>query len=450
MRDARCFLFMLLVAVTSPLIAASPVGGTVRIRVEHWNWFDTPAADDRYTFLGAQLRLAAKRKLGAAEGQLELAVPVLWNLPERAALAPPRGQLGLGAAYYQANGDSSAAGIFVKQAFVRAGRLRIGRFEFADGSEHVPADATLAMLRRERIAHRLIGTFAFSHAGRSFDGVQVDGRAWTLLAARPTAGVFRVDGGRNLDVDLLYGSWVRSSSVADGRLFLIGYRDHRDVVKTDNRPAAVRSADGEPVEIATIGGHTIVKRGIADVLLWGAYQWGDWGMQSHRASAFNVEVGARYAKGNIRAGWYRSSGDGQPADGDHRTFFQILPTPRLYARFPFYNAMNSNDAFVQIAVKPNAKWSFQSELHRLGLSNERDLWYAGGGAFDDDVFGYAGRPSSTRNGLATVVDLSSDVKLNATTNMTLYVGQAFGGDVVSSIFDGRSATYAYFEVVKKF
>ncbi|HUP59637.1 MAG TPA: alginate export family protein [Thermoanaerobaculia bacterium] len=448
MRYAYLFLALLLIAL--PLFAESPITGSVRVRVENWQWFETPDADDGYTFLGAQLRLAAKRKLGSVEGQLEIAAPVLWNLPERAALAAPRGQLGLGGAYFQANGDTDAAAVFVKQAFLRAGGLRIGRFEFADGSEHVPADAQLAALRRDHIAHRLIGTFAFSHVGRSLDGVQFDARNWTLLAARPTAGVFRVHGGRNLDVDLLYASWVRSTASSDARLFAIGYRDEREVVKTDNRSAAARAADREPIKIGTLGGHYIARRGIANALVWGASQWGDWGSLRHRAFAFDAEAGVQLAKTSVRAGWYRSSGDADPADGDHRTFFQLLPTPRFYARFPFYNAMNSNDAFVQVGAKPHAKLSLQSEIHRLALSSKRDLWYAGGGAYDDNAFGYAGRPASGRNGLATVVDLSADYKPNANTSVTFYVARAFGGEVVKSIFEGDSATFGYVEVVKRF
>jgi hypothetical protein len=158
----------------------------------------------------------------------------------------------------------------------------------------------------------------------------------------------------------------------------------------------------------------------------------------------------RLAKANVRAGWFRSSGDDNRDDADHGTFFQLLPTPRVYARFPFYNAMNSNDVFVQVSAKPHAKVSLQSELHRLTLSDDADLWYAGGGAFDDRAFGYAGRPSSGNSDLATVLDLSADLKLTSTTNVTFYVARAFGGDVVGAIFDGDSATIGYVEVLKRF
>lgn len=449
MRKAVCTfaLFTLLAAVSA---VAGPVSGSMRVRIENWNWFDTRAADDSYTFLGAQLRVAAKKTFGSVEGQIEVEAPLLSNLPEAAALAPPRGQLGLGGAYYQANGETSPAGLFVKQAFVRTGGFRLGRFEFVEGNEHLPSDATLAAIRRDRVAHRLVGTFAFSHVGRSFDGLQFDGKSWTLLAARPTAGVFKVDGGRNLDVDLLYASRTQSSAGNDRRIFFIGYRDHRDVVKTDNRPAAARAADREEVRIGTIGGHHVVAYRSGDVLVWGAYQWGDWGRLSHRATAFDIEGSARFAKGSLRAGWYRSSGDGDAADDRHETFFTILPTPRIYARFPFYNAMNSSDVFVQGTLRPNAKLTLQTEMHNLTLSNRKDLWYAGGGAFDDRSFGYAGRPSSGRGDLATVVDLSAELKVNAKTTVTFYAARALGGNVVRSIFAGESALFAYVEMMRRF
>jgi hypothetical protein len=112
--------------------------------------------------------------------------------------------------------------------------------------------------------------------------------------------------------------------------------------------------------------------------------------------------------------------------------------------------MNSNDGFLIGTWKPNAKLSLQTELHGLKLTEKNDLWYSGGGAYDGLAFGYAGRPSSGSDDLATVIDLSADYKLNPTTSLTFYVARAKGGDVVSSIFDGETATYAYAEVVKRF
>ena len=96
------------------------------------------------------------------------------------------------------------------------------------------------------------------------------------------------------------------------------------------------------------------------------------------------------------------------------------------------------------------QWTLSSELHRLRLDAERDLWYAGGGAFDDDAFGFAGRPSNGRSDLATVIDLNADYALGPKTTITAYAAIARGGDVVSAIFDGRSGSLVYAEITLRF
>jgi hypothetical protein len=453
MRNSRKLIALLFLLLTLPVLADDVFSGSMRVRAESWKWFETPGADDDYRFLGAQLRVAAKKKLGPVEGQLELAAPLLMNLPEGATAPAPRGQLGLGASYAQANNSGTyAAGLFVKQAWLRYGMFKAGRFEFTEGSERMPADPQLAAVRRDRVANRLIGTFGFTHVGRSFDGVQADGRSWTILAAKPTKGVFRVHGGQNLeDVGFVYGSWSRSTAASDLRVFAIGYRDDRDVVKTDNRPAAVRAADREELRVSTIGTHYVFKRGNANFLVWGALQGGEWGTLDHGAAALDLEAGWQFPKASLRTGWFRSSGDDDPGDDEHGTFFQLLPTPRVYARFPFYNAMNSNDVFVQVGgIKVHPKVTLQAELHRLTLSNENDLWYAGGGAFEDDTFGYAGRPSNGSDDLATTLDFQAVYKPTPALDLTFYAARAFGGDVVEAIFESDDATFAYVELMWRF
>jgi hypothetical protein len=68
--------------------------------------------------------------------------------------------------------------------------LKIGRMEFFDGAEVSPKNETLAALKRDRVAARLLASFGFTHVQRSVDGVQcaLDRPTVnvTLLAARPT------------------------------------------------------------------------------------------------------------------------------------------------------------------------------------------------------------------------------------------------------------------------
>ena len=444
--------------------------------MEGWKWFEG-AADDDYGFSGSIARLSLRAPRKRVDWQVELAAPFLIGLPDGAIAAAPQGQSGLGASYFAANDNRRHAGhVFLKQGFVRfknlGGRdgqsLTAGRFEFVDGTEVTPANATLAAVKQSRIAHRLLGTFAFSHVGRSFDGVQYSSGGSrlnvTALAARPTQGVFKVDGWSELKVNVFYGALTGqaggTSHFGDWRGFVLGYHDGRGApVKTDNRPLGVRSADRGNVTVVTFGAHYIgaraTRRGTIDLLLWGAAQGGSWGALSHRAFAFAGEAGWQPAavalRPWIRGGWNVGSGDGDPADGTHGTFFQVLPTPRIYARLPFFNMMNSSDAFLELRLRPSARLTARFDARQLWLSSANDLWYQGGGAFETRTFGYAGRPSHGSNRLATLLDGGADYTVGRHAAVGAYYGAARGGAVVKGTYpSGRLAQFGYVELTLRF
>src|SRR5215211_1633514 len=109
---------------------------------------------------------------------------------------------------------------------------RLGRIEFIDGAESVPSDSTVAWVKRERVAHRVLANFAFSASQRSYDAVHV-ARATprynlTFMAGMPTEGVFQLDGqGTLTDIRVAYGALTLPASWADFRLFAIRYEDRR-------------------------------------------------------------------------------------------------------------------------------------------------------------------------------------------------------------------------------
>src|SRR5687768_17291707 len=122
------------------IAAAQTFGGSLRTRVESWHWFDTPAADADYTYVGLLARASLSDQNGPFSWRVEAAAPALLGLPD-GAVAPTVGQLGAGASYFQASDSSeNTASIFIKQAFVRWGKpvaqgghsVRIGRFEFLE------------------------------------------------------------------------------------------------------------------------------------------------------------------------------------------------------------------------------------------------------------------------------------------------------------------------------
>lgn len=451
------------------------ISGSLRTRLEAWNWFGDDA-DGGYAYPGSLFRLAVGQTRRRLDWQVELAVPFILGLPDRAVVPGAQGALGMGGSYYAANDNSTnPANAFLKQAFFRirdvggvAGQsLTFGRTEVVDGTEVAPGNASLAALKRDRIAHRLLGNFIFTHVGRSFDGAQYvlnrPNRNITVVAARPTDGVFQVNGWKELDITVVYGALTRQTGASDNhgewRIFGLWYDDYRDrVVKTDNRPLALRRADTQSIDLGTIGGHylRLVKAGSGsvDLLAWGARQFGSWGTLDHRAGAFAGEAGWQPGiaawKPWIRAGYSHSTGDGDTTDDRHGTFFQVLPTPRVYARFPFFNLMNARDGFGEVILRPSPKLTVRADAHVLRLTDANDLWYQGGGAFEPDTFGYAGRPSGGSTGLGALYDGSGDYLVNRHLTVSGYYGYAAGGSVPKSIYVDRAGQFGYVEAMFRF
>jgi hypothetical protein len=429
-----------------------------RTRAEGWNWYEAPTGNSGYGFWDSLLRVGIGQTSEKFDWFIEGEQPSILGLPDDAVIAAPQGQLGLGGTYYAANHNhTNVANGFVKQAFVNFKQLgpaglKIGRFEFFDGLEVKAKDPLLATVVQTRISSRLISNFGFTAVQRAFDGVQFSANTgannFTFFGARPTQGVFQVKGMDELDVDSYYGAYTRSVSAGESsgqfRLFAIGYIDHRTrILKTDNRPSAIRAADFGKIEIATWGADYVhvfntTTAGKFDVLAWGAIQTGSWGSQSQHAGSFVAEAGwqppAKILRPWASVGYSWGSGDNNPNDSRHGTFFQDLPTPRQYARFPFYNMMNNEDAYATLNLKPASKLAIRSEVHALRLASAADLWYLGGGAFQPSTFGYTGRPSSGNRGLANVWDLSGDYRFTPMFGTTLYYGHAWGKGVISSIY----------------
>ena len=74
------------------------------------------------------------------------------------------------------------------------------------------------------------------------------------------------------------------------------------------------------------------------------------------------------------------------------------------------------------------------QFHALRLAKAKDLWYSGGGAFQENTFGYTGRPSSGNRGLANVWDLSADCRVTRNLSATIYYGHAWGKGVIASLY----------------
>ncbi len=477
-RIALFAVMFVIVATTWSNAQSAPSGGLPveisvydRTRVDTWQWFAAPPESETYSYVESLVRVGVTQRIHHWDWQLELAQPALLVLPTDA-VSPvaAQGQLGLGGTYYASNGNNNyPAAAFLKQGFLRYHfhgadkNLRLGRFEFIDGQETQPKNPAMGWLQTNRIAHRLIGNFGFSNAQRSFDGI--DGHygvgTWdvTAMAARADQGVYNMNGNPELNVDIQYLAFSKYEFHQHflWRAFGIGYHDGRTgILKVDNRPLPVRQADKKNIRIGTYGGDVLTTvsagHGQLDFLFWGVLQNGSWGTQAHRAGAAAVEGGYHLTKVAtapwLRGGLFQGSGDDNPTDTHHNTFFQVLPTPRVYARFPFYNLMNNRDEFVQVIDRPAKRLELRGDLHWLQLPSSSDLWYLGGGAFDNKVFGYVGRPANGYSSFASVTDISADWQATKTLAFNFYYADARGKNVIEAIYPvDRDAQYGYVELV---
>jgi hypothetical protein len=464
------------VVTVDPSTVTTPVTITalVRERTNATQWFAATPNAEEYGHQDSLVRLAISQRVRHFDYLLELGQSAELALPNDAvSTVSAQGQLGLGGTYYASNNNNQypAAASF-RQGYLRyhlhrdGNVLRVGRFEFFDGQETTPKNSTLLWLQSNRVAQRLVGNFGFSNGQRSFDGAdaKIGGSHWDLtgMAGRATQGVFNMNANPELNVDIQYLAY--SHSFAKDRVLIrgfgLGYHDGRTgLTKTDNRTAAARALDHKNIRIATFGGDMIaalpVGKNTLDLLAWGAGQAGTWGLLNQSSGAFAVEAGLRFdpvpTKPWLRGGYLRSTGDNNNTDGTHNTFFQVLPTPRVYARFPFFNMMNSKDEFVQLVDKPSSKIDLRSDLHFLQLTAPSDFWYQGGGAFDNKVFGYTGRPGNNHSSFASLFDISADYALTKQLSLNAYYAHAFGKTVIATIYTTHhDSNYGYFELVYKF
>lgn len=473
-----------------PLGQISPnfrVLGELRGRVEVTDFFK-PELDPKkgvtgnendYAFGGLRARLGVAMNTPYFDGLIQGQYTGLYDLPTNAFAGPPVGPLFLGGAYYKDSGSSSPGKVFIKQGWLtlksealgfKGGSLKAGRFEFMDGLEYKTGDAKFDLIKTTRVSQRLVGPFDFTHSTRSFDGMnlafdQPDYNI-SLMATHPTQGGFNIDVmNQNSHIDLAYGAVTSKKGAlipdTEARLFYLYYGDDRNVQPVDNRPLVQRpKLNKQNLAISTIGTHflTVTKAGPGqvDAIFWGAYQWGDWTNLDHDAYAIGAEAGYQWTdvflKPWVRAGYFRGSGDSNAKDGTHGTFFQALPTLRLYAKFPFFNQMNMQDIFVQLNIAPTQTTKIGIDFHHLGLAESQDLFYGGAGATSrSGSFGYFGRASGSNGTVGQLVDIGFTHTLSKHFSWSLYYAHAFGSDVTRNVYQLRNnADYGFAEFTASF
>ena len=474
-KGVSCSLFFCFVFVAVAFADAQTVTGTLSnvTRAESWSYFqpivppgpDNPIGDPDYTFFGDRAELGV-----TVEGsRFDLAGAFNYvrveNLPADA-IGP--GGLGTGAFYYAASGVPYSYQLYLSGLSVRIkssdrrSSITLGRMPFSSGGEFTSSSPTLERVKRERLQSRLIGNFEWSYYQRRFDGARLDldRSTWHVTAAAfvPTQGGFEESSNLSMPkVQLFGGALTHKRSTAEWQAFAYGYRDRRpNTAVIDNTGATDRPAD---VTIGTFGGSyaSVIEsaHGEFDVVAWTAAQLGGWYGRSQRAGSIALEGGHRWLHATLspwlRAGYLWASGDGNPEDGTHGTFFQMLPSSRQYALSSVYAQMNLRDLFAQLALEPS-RVKARIEIHKVDVASGADLWYQGSGATSshDRYFGFSGRYAGESTTLGTIVEGSVDVPIIAHWSVNGYAAVMSAGDVPKHYFTDKRLTFWSIENVIRF
>jgi hypothetical protein len=235
------------------------------------------------------------------------------------------------------------------------------------------------------------------------------------------------------------------------RLFYIGYDDDRPI---DDGGVP----DGVTVHtlgFSSIGVHPLGP-GNLDHLVWFAGQWGDFSTLDHAAAAGIFEVGYQFIQAPwqpwIRTGVNIASGDGDSSDGDHRTFFNLLPTNHIYYgyadQFAFQNLI---DFVLQLRLQPHEKLGLELMYHKFWLQNDDDGRYSGSGAFNEEVFGFTPAIAAPAGSHDAADEIDFVVSWNVHKNLVAEGGYAYmwGHDVFGALSD-QNVSFGYFQLTVKF
>ncbi len=394
-----------------------------RIRYENWD-ARTTTTDG---FWGYRTNIGAKYSYGKH-------VSVYAEFQDtRVYGVSPRNTFGPGALYMSTSDHDNFAesdrlrNLWIEVKPIEGLALRAGRQDILFGAQVKYAEGNWNYLRLQRLAQRLVGSVGWSNGQRAYDGLTVnwDQKNHNVYGfyARPTTGAFDIENANKQfdDIDVAGVGWTikRGAYLPNTELGVFGI--HYD---DDRKPqdGGLKSGD---IDILTLGAQMIgvyaVGPGNVDLTLWAAYQTGDYGNLDHRAYAGIAEVGYQFTKVPwkpwVRIGVNAASGDGDAKDGDHDTFFNLLPTNHPYMgfadQFAFQNLINY---FVQLRLQPIDAINVDLFFHHFNSARKNDAAYFGTGAYRRTPTGSLGFGAYTsaigHHSLASEVDLVVSGKVN--------------------------------------
>jgi nitrite reductase (NADH) large subunit len=404
------------------------LGASFRARGEMWRAF----VNDSEWYTGLRTRIRAQysfRQMLFVAAEFQDVHLLGMNEDGSGAMATYRSANASGD---DAHGDDLRS-LYVEGRPTATSFLRVGRQDIKLGQEVLYPEPNWRYLKMNRLGERLVGTVGWSHVERAYDGAagafEYAGAQLYGFAAQPTTGVFDAESAYSNQSNIRVGGAVltvkRGTLVPNSEfaVFGLGHADDRPVHEGG-------LPDG--LSVATFGAHWLgvypLGPGNFDTTLWGAVQTGDYNGLDQQAYALIGEIGYQlpdvFAKPWLRGGINYASGDSNPTDGDHQTFFNMLPTNHLYYGFADQlSFQNLTNPFVQLRATPFEMLALNFFVHWFQLSEKDDARYAGTGAFDKRVFGFpaTANPQQKTN-VGTEYDIVATFTPHRTT--TLEVGYA--------------------------
>jgi len=424
-------------------------------RLESWSFFEphSPASDPDYSLFSNRLTFGMrvnKRRI-AFESSLQYAQ--VFGLPRR---ATGPGPLGPGAMYFAAARTPAALQLYFKSLLLRINditpgmSLQVGRMTSSGVSGSSPSSGA-QQSHSERLRTRLMGDVEWSTFERAFDGVRLDGHRtrwqWTAALLFPSQGAFEesanptIGSVRVASASVTVGATGTARASRQLQVFAHYYNDRRDITtRPDNTGLQTSTAD---ISMATVGASHIgvysLRWGEFDTVAWLAGQVGDWYADAHRAFSGTAEAGHQWSAGwqpRLGVGVLYASGDADPTDTRHGTFFPMLAStePALFAAT--FAQMNVRHLHANIRLHPRSWLVLSTEVHRMSLARASDHWYSGTGATArrGEFFGYIGRPSGGATRLAALAQIAAEATVRRRWTLKAAIGVARGGGVVRRLF----------------
>ena len=430
------------------------LGVNIRLRDDYWNTFEKRGTDKDGSYNFFLIRARAFGDFTWEDFKLHVLVQGVkaFDLPRNGAFGP-------GPLYYNASDQKTGPGNFqFVEAFLQYKHpkgfyVKGGRIPIKGGAEVLYEDSPkLNWVIKKRLSERLIGTWDWTEIGRRFDGGSLGYQNSTFdinaFGSWVTYGGFDIDDGYWKDLDnvvVVGGSFTLKEGVllqnTQFKLFNYYYFDNRDVAITKT---------GDDLKIDTIGANVVgaypVGPGEIDLLMWVAFQFGNFGDLDQKAVAFIGEAGYQFTEAPwkpwLRAGFAYASGDGDPNDSNNGTFFNMVPTNHKFYGYADVNAFsNLADAYFQFLLSPHKRVNLAVDGHLFWLASDDEVWIGGSGPFNDAVFGYEYRNPVEGNDIEKDLggEIDLGVNIEALDFLSFQVGYShfFGHSGVGAVFDKK-------------